>query len=119
HVAVTFDGTNLKLYVDGALDGRATSSGNPVTNNAVLTIASGGQGTFNGLKDCLIDEAGIYNRALTAGGIKSIYVASSAANPNAPGSECDLRQRIGGRVDPWHRRDPRYRQPGGRELHRH
>jgi hypothetical protein len=79
HVAMTYNGTNLILYVNGSQDGSATASGTIVTGSDPLRIGgsySGGWGNykFNGL----IDEPTIYNRALSASEISAIYVAGTA-----------------------------------------
>jgi VCBS repeat-containing protein len=64
HLAVTYDGTTLRLYVGGVeVASRALSGAMVVTTNA-LTIGGNtlGVGYFQGL----IDDVRIYNRALTA-----------------------------------------------------
>ena len=79
HVAMTYNGTNLILYVNGSQDGSAAASGTIVTGSDPLRIGgsySGGWGNykFNGL----IDEPTIYNRALSAAEISALYVAGTA-----------------------------------------
>lgn len=75
HVAGTYDGNALKVYINGALDSSLPSSITIPTNNLPLRIGadSSGGNLFNGL----IDEVTIYNRALTAEEIGSIYMAGS------------------------------------------
>src|SRR5262249_48108154 len=83
HVAVTWDGLNFKLYVDGALDASAAFPGAvPVTNDAALTIGSGGEGAYNGLIDGLIDEATVYRRGLKAAEVQFIYDQGATGKPN-------------------------------------
>jgi Ca2+-binding RTX toxin-like protein len=83
HVAVTWDGLNFKLYVDGVFDTGATFPGAvPVTNDAALSIGSGGEGAYNGLKDGLIDEATVYRRALRAPEVQFIYNQGATGKPN-------------------------------------
>ena len=66
HVAVTFDGSNYNLYVDGILE-KTTSGVNPTTNSVDFIIGAMSQNTdvpynyFNGW----IDELRIWNIALT------------------------------------------------------
>jgi len=65
HVAGTWDGTNIRLYIDGVLQGTAPFS-TPVNNTRAVNIGySWGGGSplrfFNGL----VDEVAIYARALT------------------------------------------------------
>lgn len=74
HVALTYDGSVNRLYINGAL----TSTSDPHTetfNNAVKLgyAVSGGDNYFPGL----LDEVEIFNRALTQAEIQSIVVADS------------------------------------------
>ena len=64
HVAMTWDGTARKLYVDGVLDGEDHPAGMLRSNRAPIEIGgrSGGSYMFNGL----MDEFKLFNRALTA-----------------------------------------------------
>jgi hypothetical protein len=86
HIAGTYDGSNINLYVDGVLQATAPQSGNisPMLANSFLTIGSEdgrsicpscvGTRYFNGN----IDEVEIFNRALTAAEVLSIYNAGGA-----------------------------------------
>ena len=72
HVAGTYDGLNMNVYVDGILTGNQKSvSGAITTNSNPLTIGyqPGTSEFFYGS----IDEVRIYNRALTADEVKSHY----------------------------------------------
>jgi uncharacterized repeat protein (TIGR03803 family) len=74
HVAVTYDGVNTRLYVNGVEDGnRAGVWSN--ANTQPLTIGQRGSNEdfFNGL----IDEVEIFNRALSVVDIQSLYNAGS------------------------------------------
>jgi VCBS repeat-containing protein len=64
HMALTYDGTTLRLYVGGAQVGSRAVTGSMVVTNGALTIGGSnlGAGYFQGL----IDDVRIYNRALTA-----------------------------------------------------
>ncbi len=69
----TYDGTNVRIYVDGELKGGPTALSNSNGDNGVSLIASynsGGDELFHGL----IDEVRIYNRALTASEVKALYL---------------------------------------------
>jgi hypothetical protein len=69
HLALTYDGTTLRLYVGGVeVASRALSGSMVVTTNA-LTMGGNtlGVGYFQGL----IDDVRIYNRALTATEVQS------------------------------------------------
>jgi len=72
HLAVTYDGTSVRLYVNGVLrstlagaGGGITTSTAPVRIGGNVVFSSPGTEYFAGL----IDEVRIYNRALTAGEI--------------------------------------------------
>ncbi|MEZ4156368.1 MAG: LamG domain-containing protein [Candidatus Paceibacterota bacterium] len=74
HVAGTWDGSDIKVYIDGVQDGSGSSFSGSLrtgqTNNIAIGQLSGGQGnTFNGT----IDDARIYNRALSASEIDQLY----------------------------------------------
>jgi serine/threonine protein kinase len=76
HIAMTYDGAFLKLYVNGKLDGSAGVSGPVLTSDQPLVIGgeSPGPWNFNGL----IDEVSLYDRALSEAEVSSIYQAGSA-----------------------------------------
>jgi hypothetical protein len=68
HLACTWDGTAVSLYVDGVLNASAAQVPVPAGNTAPLFI-----GQFGGNSDRLsgtIDEVRIYNRALTEADIQ-------------------------------------------------
>ena len=78
HVAGTWDATGLRMYVNGVLENTngvqnltRGQSGNPLQIGNQPTF---GPRLFNGL----IDEAEIFNRALTAAEVQAIYNAGSA-----------------------------------------
>jgi len=70
HVAATYDGTNMKLYINGTQEGGDKASGNIRTNSVNLGIGSelGGSKKFEGS----IDDARIYNRALSFSEIQEL-----------------------------------------------
>jgi YVTN family beta-propeller protein len=89
HLAGTYDGTYLQFYVNGLPWGNPLSypgTISPMLENSFLAIGSeDGRTTcnfcintryFNGL----IDEVGIYNRALTSQEINSLYTNTIALN---------------------------------------
>jgi glucose/arabinose dehydrogenase len=67
HLAATYDGTTLRLYVNGALVRSATVAGALVTSGGVLRI--GGNAVWGERFNGYIDEVRLYNRALSAGEI--------------------------------------------------
>jgi hypothetical protein len=63
HVAATYDGTTLKLYVNGTQVSSATSKGS-ITAPSTFTV--GARSDFAGSWAGVIDDAAVYNRALSA-----------------------------------------------------
>ena len=82
HIAGTFDGLSTRLYLDGAIVAvQATSSGTANAGAAPEVYINYLQtGEVGGL----IDEAAIYNRALTAEEIRAHFVAGSAGMAKLP-----------------------------------
>lgn len=76
HVALTYDGSQFRSFVNGALDASMAATGAIVTGAAPLLIGGFGEGpwNFNGR----VDEVSLYNRALSQGEIVAIYHAGSA-----------------------------------------
>jgi len=75
HIAVTWDGTTEKIYVDGVLDGSvAVSSIGTYTQNLTIGRGSVAPVFFNGI----IDQVRIYNRALTSFEIQRHYAEGAA-----------------------------------------
>jgi len=85
HVAATYDGAVLQLYVNGNLEASVRTNAAPDTD-APLTIGGVPAAPFTGT----IDEAAIFNRALSSNEIAAIYAAGSlgmcvpAPLPGAP-----------------------------------
>jgi hypothetical protein len=83
HVAVTFDGTTENFFLDGTLIGSQPFTQNAYANTYFYQLgtgyAAGWPGananwfSFNGI----IDEASVYNRALTAAEVAAIFTAGS------------------------------------------
>lgn len=74
HVAVTYDGANTRLYVNGVAEGIQAGVW-AAANSQPLSIGQRGDNAdfFNGL----IDEIEIFNRALSVEEIQSLYNAGS------------------------------------------
>ncbi|MCP4423331.1 MAG: hypothetical protein GY803_02455, partial [Chloroflexi bacterium] len=79
HAAVTYDGTDMKVYLDGSLEGKISPgvAAQTVTRQiaalgAGLLSSGDGRGYFRGV----LDEAVIFNVALDAAGIRSLYATS-------------------------------------------
>ncbi len=79
HVVGTFDGSNIRVYVDGTLLGTTAKSSGISNENAVgtyLGIQNGGatpSSYFNGK----IDEVFIYNKSLTTTQINQLYTQTA------------------------------------------
>ena len=69
HLAVTYNGTTLILYVNGAQAATQAVTGTIVLSNNAFRI--GGDAPFGEFFQGRIDEVRVYNRALTAGEITS------------------------------------------------
>ena len=83
-VTGTFDGTTARLYVDTVLVASDTFTAPPTTNLPLHIgedYSSGGYG-WNGT----IDEARLYNRALTAAEVSTIYNYTGGASDTTPPS---------------------------------
>lgn len=79
HVAATYDGSNVRFYIDGVLDpNQPAAIINFPNNTEPLTVGADLVNT-NKYFDGLIDEAGVYCRALSGGEI--VTLASETA-PN-------------------------------------
>ena len=77
HVAWTYDQSVMKLYVNGQLAASNNIGAHPITassSNLRISCDDNNLVFFNGL----IDEPSIYNTALTAAQIQTIYLAGSA-----------------------------------------
>jgi hypothetical protein len=69
HLATTYDGSRLRLYVNGTLVNTRAQTGKILTSGGVLRI--GGNSVWPEFFRGRIDEVRIYNRALTAAEIQS------------------------------------------------
>jgi chitodextrinase len=64
HLAVTYDGSTLRLYQNGSLVGSSANAGTILTSTGDLRI--GGDSIWGEWFNGLIDEVRVYNRALSA-----------------------------------------------------
>ncbi len=71
HVAMTYDGSKLRLYLNGQLDREVAESGTPMQSGAPVRIGKG-ISMFTPFKG-MIDEVRIYNRALSTSEIEEYY----------------------------------------------
>ncbi|MCH2171016.1 hypothetical protein MK489_09555 [Myxococcota bacterium] len=85
HLAATFDGKWIRLYVDGKLDGELWAPDLVIAQNDLpLTLASGYRGK-HGLQGDL-DEVRLYDRALAPAEIHSLMAGNTAAAELPSGS---------------------------------
>jgi hypothetical protein len=81
HIVATFDGTRIRLYVDGALEASSTASGTIHANAAPLNIggraADAGTATSSPFFGC-IDEAFITTDVLSDDQVRNLYCTSIA-----------------------------------------
>jgi hypothetical protein len=76
HIAGVYDGSNLRIYVNGVQRGQTAYSSGIFSGSSDLSIgaAVGGVGVGGGISffDGLLDEVVIYNRALSAGEVVTL-----------------------------------------------
>jgi hypothetical protein len=82
HLATTYDGATLRLYVNSALVSSTAVSGTIVTSGQPLRI--GGNAVWGEYFQGRIDEVRIYNRALSQAEIESDMNTSVSGAPDAP-----------------------------------
>jgi len=78
HVVGTYDGSRVRLYVNGVLEGEAPVSITVDYDTRPVFIGTSGETVFDGKLNGIIDEASIYNRALDASEIAALYAAGAA-----------------------------------------
>jgi len=74
HVAAVFDGSRLTVYLDGVADNSVATSVAPGGGTASVKLGGRGDDTYQRLQGDL-DEAAVYDRALTAAEIQAHYFA--------------------------------------------
>jgi len=72
HIAWIFDGTSIKLYVNGLLKGSSAASGNFVGTNVNFGIGKSLLGGFNFVYGGKIDEVTVWDKALTQAEIQDM-----------------------------------------------
>ena len=79
NVVGTYDGSNVKIYIDGVLKATTGASGNINSNTELLMLGDAGYGGFSQFLNGYLDEVSIYNRGLTQSEVTSIY---NSGTPN-------------------------------------
>jgi hypothetical protein len=80
HVAVTYNGSIMAIYIDGSLDGSNAYTQTPYTSGDPLKL---GYGDIHDFYEGLLDEVRIINSSLTAAMIRQDF-ASSPKYPTRP-----------------------------------
>ena len=87
HIATTYDGSTLRVYVNGLLDSSATTTIGSLLNTSDPLVIGGAVVDFRIGAVAAIDEPSLYNRALSDIEIAAIHGAGSAGkceNVTAP-----------------------------------
>ena len=107
HIAATYDGSVMKIYVNGQLESSLPQTGDIFAGTARLFIADADDGTSL-LFDGAIDEVKIYDRALTAGEIQAQVgtapqpsVGGIAELPDPPEAPREVAASSSGRSSAW------------------
>jgi hypothetical protein len=109
HLAGTYDGTTLRLYVNGTLAGSVAASGSVEVSSGALRV--GGNAIWGEYFSGLIDEVRVYGRALTQAEIQTDMdtpvgsperlLGEAAAGDGAVLSQRELRPIFGEAVARW------------------
>ncbi|HEX5076793.1 MAG TPA: LamG-like jellyroll fold domain-containing protein, partial [Gemmatimonadaceae bacterium] len=70
HVAATYDGSTIRLYINGTLEGSVAGPAAIATNSLPLTL--GAQSDATRFYDGLVDDVRLYSRALSAAEITTL-----------------------------------------------
>ncbi len=81
HVVLTYDRSHLRIYVDGEEPNSLPATGTPATNNEPLEIGNVEGDDLKGI----VDDVRMYNYALDAGEVQSIY---DETRPDNKGDAC-------------------------------
>jgi hypothetical protein len=85
HLAGTYDGANIKIYLNGVLTATTAYTGPIGTNAANVNIGRDADGGGRRYYRGRIDDVRIYNRALTAEEVQALLVSNQASVP-VPGN---------------------------------
>jgi hypothetical protein len=92
HVAGVYDGLNAHLYINGSLEASVTARGSIPTSDRPLTIGANAALAYGGTHfNGLIDEAAVFNRALSADEIAFIYDQAAAGKTKDQGNTSGIR----------------------------
>lgn len=99
----TFDGTDIKLYVDGELKSTSHFNGSfsPAPRNSLPLTVSGGAYCHCSTVTAAYDELRIYNRSLNAQEVSQITSSAGNPNPLILGGLLRPQQEVTGLVGQW------------------
>ncbi len=83
HVAATYDGSAIRLYVNGVMEGEVPYAYPLYHSSQPLVIGRSGEEIHDAAFNGLIDDVRIYNRALSCVEIEALYV-NALPLPNVP-----------------------------------
>ncbi len=81
HIAATYDGAQMKIYVNGVLEGTTATTTAPVINSNPLQL--GGNTDQGFYYPGALDEARLYNRALTLAEVSALHLNPCSTNVQA------------------------------------
>ena len=87
NIVGTYDGSNVKIYIDGVLKGTLSASGNINSNTELMMLGDAGYGGYSSILNGNLDEVSIYSRGLTQSEVTSIY---NSGVPNDVSSISDI-----------------------------
>ncbi len=73
HLVGTYDGTDIKMYLNGQMEGISSSTGNINVNDHALAIGNNADGSTDRPTYGYYDDVRVYSRALSAGEILAHY----------------------------------------------
>lgn len=73
HIAVTYDGAHIRMYINGILQEQWPCSGNIIMPGSTVLDVAKPHHPWNSYADAVIDDIRIYNRALSDSEIQMIY----------------------------------------------
>ena len=73
HFVLTYDGTDIRTYIDGVLKDTTAASGNGTGSTASLTTIGSYHGGGTNNFDGVVDEVGYWSRALSSAEIEELY----------------------------------------------
>lgn len=80
HIVITYDQSNIKIYIDGSLDTTSPNTEDPRDSTSDFEVGRS-EGAGGGYFDGLIDEIGIWKRALSLSEVGDLYNGGSGLQP--------------------------------------